>query len=62
MAPTLGCVARNTEQLAAKLETAAHLRRTGLIDLEQKRFVERKQWPIAEHLKAFEESLADNTG
>jgi integrase len=51
-----------SEQLAGKLEAEARLRRTGLIDPEQERFVERQQSPIDEHLKAFEESLGDNTG
>jgi hypothetical protein len=51
-----------SEQLAGKLEAEARLRRTGLIDPAQERFVERQQSPIDEHLKAFEESLDDNTG
>jgi site-specific recombinase XerD len=59
---TLGFTDRAlTEQLAAKLETEARMRRTGLIDPDQERFVERKQSPIEEHLKAFERSLGDNT-
>ncbi|MDZ4686573.1 MAG: tyrosine-type recombinase/integrase [Planctomycetaceae bacterium] len=50
-----------TEQLAAKLETEARLRATGMIDVDQERFVEQKQVPIADHLAAFAESLTDNT-
>jgi len=50
-----------TEQLAAKLETEARLRHTGLVDVDQERFVEQKLLPIADHLAAFEESLTDNT-
>jgi integrase len=50
-----------TEQLAAKLETEARLRRTGLIDPEQEKSVERKLSPIEDHLTAFELSLGDNT-
>ena len=46
-----------TEQLAAKLETEARLRATGMIDVDQERFVEQKQVPIADHLAAFAESL-----
>lgn len=50
-----------TEQLAAKLEADARLRRTGMIDPEQERFAGHKVSPIADHLKVFRESLLDNS-
>jgi hypothetical protein len=49
-----------SEELAAKLESEARLRTSGLIDPMQDRIAEHKQTPIAEHLAAFEESLEDN--
>ncbi len=51
-----------TEELAAKLETEARLRSSGLIDPQQDRFAQQRLLPIKEHLEAFEESLGDNTG
>src|SRR5687767_4582992 len=51
-----------SEQLAAKLESEARLRRTGLVDAEQESYIEQKQAPIGPHVDAFEESLADNSG
>lgn len=51
-----------TEELAAKLETEARLRSTGLIDPQQDRFAQQKAVPIKDHLVAFEESLEENTG
>ena len=50
-----------TEQLAGKLESEARLRATGMISPEHDRFAESQQTPIADHLQAFNESLADNT-
>jgi integrase len=50
-----------TEQLAAKLETEARLRKTGLVDAEREKFNETKLAPIADHLAAFEVSLASHT-
>jgi site-specific recombinase XerD len=50
-----------TEELAAKLETGARLRKTGLVDPEQEKQAVTKLCPIEDHLKAFEESLADNS-
>ena len=50
-----------TEQLAAKLESDARLRTSGLVDPVQERFVEQKLTPIADILAAFQESLEDNT-
>jgi site-specific recombinase XerD len=50
-----------TEQLAAKLETEARLRQTGLIDPELEGFANHKMAPIEQHLTAFETSLADNS-
>ena len=50
-----------TEELAARLETEARLRKTGLIDPEQERQAATKLCPIKEHLTAFEESLSDNS-
>jgi integrase len=49
-----------TEQLAAKLENEAMLRRRGMIDPAQERLLAIKQSPIEEQLAAFERSL-DNT-
>src|SRR5271156_203861 len=51
-----------TEELAAKLETEARLRITGLIDPEQERYTVARQSSIDDHLTAFAESLGDNTG
>lgn len=50
-----------TEQLAARLETEARLRRTGLIDVDQEKLVETKHAPIDPLLDAFESSLGDNS-
>ncbi|QDU45188.1 Tyrosine recombinase XerC [Symmachiella dynata] len=50
-----------TEQLAAKLESEARLRQTGMIDPQQERYAEQKQSEISDHLAAFEESLSENT-
>ena len=50
------------EELAAKLETEARLRKTGLIDPEQEHFAEKRLAAVADHLTAFESSLGDNTG
>ncbi len=50
-----------TEQLAAKLESEARLRQTGMIDPEQERLAEQMRSAIETHLAAFQASLADNT-
>jgi integrase len=50
-----------TLQLAAKLEAEARMRRTGLIDPEQEKFLSHKQSPIQGHLDAFKLSLGDNS-
>lgn len=50
-----------TEQLAAKLESEARMRSTGLIDVESEKTLKQKQLPIKQHLDAFEESLAENS-
>ena len=50
-----------TEELAAKLESEARLRTSGLIDPMQDKIAEHKQTPIEGHLAEFEESLSDNT-
>ena len=47
-----------TEELAAKLETEARLRKTGLVDAEQERYAAAKQTPMEDQLKAYEASLA----
>lgn len=47
-----------TEQLAAKLEMEAHLRRTGIIDPEQEEVAKRKRSDIEDQLNEFEKSLA----
>ena len=50
-----------TEELAAKLESEARLRQTGMIDPIQDRIAEQKQTDIELQLAAFEESLSDNS-
>lgn len=50
-----------SEQLAAKLETEARMRRTGMIDPEQERLAETKKAPLDDLLALFEQSLADNS-
>jgi integrase len=50
-----------TEQLAAKLEAEARMRRTGMIDPEQEKFLNYKQSPLQAHLDAFKLSLGDNS-
>src|SRR6516165_11246885 len=49
-----------TEQLAARLENEAMLRRRGMIDSAEERALAVRQSPIGDHLAAFERSL-DNT-
>ena len=51
-----------TEELAGKLELEARMRSSGLIDPMLDRIAEQKRLPIDEHLDAFKESMADNTG
>ena len=53
-----------TEQLAAKFETEAELRRRGLIDPAQEELAKNRSTSITDHLAAFEKSLGskDNTG
>ena len=50
-----------TEQLAAKLESEVMLRKRGMIDPAQERLLAIKQAPIAEHLDAFDRSMANTT-
>lgn len=50
-----------TEQLAAKLENEAMLRKRGMIDPAQERLLAVKQSTIEGHLEAFDRSLANNT-
>jgi integrase len=50
-----------SEQLAAKLEADARMRRTGLIDPEQERLAECKLSSLDELMKAFRESLSEQT-
>ncbi|MBL8827913.1 MAG: site-specific integrase [Planctomycetaceae bacterium] len=50
-----------TEQLAAKLETDARLRRTGMVDTEQERLAQSRQSPLESHLQAYEVSQSDNS-
>ncbi len=50
-----------TEELAAKFETEARLRKTGLIDAEQEKLAAVKLAALVEHLVAFKESVADNS-
>jgi integrase len=47
-----------TEQLAAKLEHEAHLRKMGMIDPEQEELAKRKRSDIEDQLNEFEKSLA----
>jgi integrase len=49
-----------TQELASKLESEARLRKTGLVDPEQERFLDQKLSPLELHLAAYERSLADN--
>ena len=51
-----------TEELAGKLELEARMRSSGLIDPMLDRIAEQKRLPIDDHLDAFKESMADNTG
>jgi site-specific recombinase XerD len=50
-----------TEELAAKLESEARMRQTGLIDPLQDRIAEQKQTDIEVQLVAFKESISDNS-
>ena len=50
-----------TEDLAAKMEREAMLRKKGLIDPEDERRSLSQRAPIEEHLTAFEKSLEDNS-
>lgn len=50
-----------TEELAAKLESEARLRSTGMIDPAQERIAQQRASSIDLHAAAFEESLGDNT-
>lgn len=49
---------RLTEELALKLEQAAHLRKSGLVDAVTQRRETAAQLPISQHLAEFERSLA----
>ncbi len=48
-----------SEQLAARLESEARLRSSGLIDVDQERIAETKQSAIDVHVAAFEESISE---
>ena len=50
-----------TEQLAGRLESEARLRSSGLIDVDQERIAETKQSAIDPHVKAFEESISEQS-
>lgn len=50
-----------TEQLAARLESEARLRSTGMIDTEQEKVAGNKLSPIQEHISAFEESISEQS-
>jgi integrase len=50
-----------SEQLAAKLESDARLRRTGMVDPEQERYAAVKDSPIEGHLETFKGSLAERS-
>ncbi len=49
-----------SEQLAAKLETEARLRKSGMIDVAMEKIAEKRNVDINEHLTAYEESISDN--
>ena len=48
-----------SEQLAARLEHDARLRRSGLIDVEAEKYSEQRNAPLASHVAAFEESISE---
>jgi site-specific recombinase XerD len=50
-----------SEQLAAKRETEARLRTTGLVDVELERLAEQRKGDIEPHLTKFGEKLNDNS-
>jgi integrase len=50
-----------TEELAAKLETEARLRRTGMVDASLDRVTQQRAVPITDQLAEFEGSLSDNS-
>jgi site-specific recombinase XerD len=50
-----------TQELAAKLETEARLRTSGMVDPVHDRIAEQRSVEIEVHLKAFEKSISDNT-
>ena len=50
-----------TEQLAAKLENEAMLRKRGLIDPELEKVAERRKAPLKQHLETFKRSLLKNS-
>ena len=50
-----------SEELAAKLETEARLRRTGLVDASMDRVNEQRRVSIDEQLSEFEASITDNS-
>jgi len=50
-----------TEQLAAKLENEAMLRKRGMIDPQQEKLADQRRTPIGDHLDAFERELSSNT-
>jgi site-specific recombinase XerD len=50
-----------TEELAGKLETAARLRRTGMVDAGLDRITAQRLLPIADQLTEFEASISDNS-
>ncbi len=50
-----------SEQLAAKLESEARMRRTGLVDPEQETYLLRKQMPLEDHLNNFAKMQGDNS-
>lgn len=50
-----------TEQLAAKLDMEARLRRDGIVDAEQEMYSKNKLLPIQIHIDAFKAAQSDNT-
>jgi integrase len=50
-----------TTQIAAKLENEVVMRKSGLLGPEQERLADHRRASVADHLAAFERSLANNT-
>ena len=49
------------EQLAAKLETEAMLRKTGLVDVEAEKLAEKKRSPLDDLISKFKKTLSERS-